>query len=195
MERLLADYRAWKLDQAPFLEELEEHDTMIYDRWLPVLAVMDHLEEKVRLKTIKPTKELETIAETGAVFLNEQVQTAKLYLDTAFHGDLHQFLEYETVVCYLLTVDDVRYELAEKHVAFDQEGFMALQDELEILLDEQRDIPEALGIYVDEKVKALAGEHYDSFYGIIDIFMDVADALEIDIYESEDILVGHDVGA
>jgi hypothetical protein len=195
MERLLADYRAWKLDQAPFLEELEEHDTMIYDRWLPVLAVMDHLEEKVRLKTIKPTKELETIAETGAVFLNEQVQTAKLYLDTAFHGDLHHFLEYETVVCYLLTVDDVRYELAEKHVAFDQEGFMALQDELEILLDEQRDIPEALGIYVDEKVKALAGEHYDSFYGIIDIFMDVADALEIDIYESEDILVGHDVGA
>lgn len=195
MERLLADYRAWKLEQEAFLEELEEHDTMIYDRWLPVLAVMDHLEEKIRLKTIKPTKELETIAETGAAFLNEQVQTAKLYLDTAFHGDLHHFLEYETVVCYLLTVDDVRYELAEKQVTFDQEGFLELQDELENILDDQKEIPDALGIYVDDKIKALAGEHYDSFYGIIDIFMDVADALEIDIYESEDILVGHDVGA
>lgn len=194
MERLLADYRAWKLEQEPFLEELEEHDTMIYDRWLPVLAVMDHLDEKIRTKAIKPNQEIETIAETGAAFLNDQVQTAKLYLDTAFQGDLHHFLEYETVVCYLLTIDDVRYELAEKNAAFDQEGFMTLQDELESILDEKKEIPDALGIYVDEKVKALSGEHYDSFYGIIDIFMDVADALGIDIYESEDVVVGRDLG-
>jgi hypothetical protein len=194
MERLLADYRAWKLEQDEFLEELEEHDTMIYDRWLPVLAVMDHLDEKIRTKAIKPNQEIETIAETGAAFLNDQVQTAKLYLDTAFKGDLHHFLEYETVVCYLLTIDDVRYELAEKNAAFDPEGFMALQDELESILDEKKEIPDALGIYVDDKVKALSGEHYDSFYGIIDIFMDVADALGIDIYESEDIVVGRDLG-
>jgi hypothetical protein len=71
---------------------------------------------------------------------------------------------------------------------------MALQDELESILDEKKEIPDALGIYVDDKVKALSGEHYDSFYGIIDIFMDVADALGIDIYESEDIVVGRDLG-
>ena len=194
MERLLADYRAWKLEQDDFLEELKEHETMIYDRWLPVLAVTDHLDEHFKAKTLTPSKELETIFETGAAFLNDQVQTAKLYLDTAFHGDLHRFVAYETVVCYLLTIDDVRYELAEKRAVIDTDGFMALQDELESILDEHKEIPEALGIYIDDRIRTLAGEHYDSFYGIIDIFMDVADALGIDIYESEDVVVGHDLG-
>lgn len=194
MERLVADYRAWKSEQESFLEELEHHETMIFDRWLPVLAVLDHIMDRWKQKKLKPSLELETIVETGSAFLNEQLQTAKLYLDTAFHGDLHQFLEYETVVCYLLTIDDVRYELAEKNATIDTEGFLALQDELESILDEQKEIPEALGIYVDDRVKSLSGTHYDSFYGIIDIFMDVADTLGIDIYESEDVVLGHDVG-
>lgn len=194
MERLVADYRLWKSEQEHFLEELKHHETMIYDRWLPVLAVLDHITEQVTQKTRKPSLELETIFETGSAYLNEQVQTAKLYLDTAFHGELHHFLEYETVVCYLLTVDDVRYELAEKNAPMDADGFLTLQDELESILDEQKEIPDALGLYVDDRVKALSGAHYDSFYGIIDIFMDVADALGIDIYESEDVVIGHDVG-
>jgi hypothetical protein len=194
MEELIRDYRAWSAEHHDFLAELEEHDASVFDRLYPVIKVLDHIVQGIAAKKMTSGSELEHIIQIGFEFLNDQIQTCQLYLDTMFQGDLHLFLDYEVIINYLLYIEDIRYEIAEKEYDLDVAGFDRLQEELETILETKAEIPDTLGIYVDDRVKALAADAYQEFYGIIDIFMDVADTLEIDLYESEEYVVGKDLG-
>ena len=82
-----------------------------------------------------------------------------------------------------------------------EKGYESIPDELDVLLDElseiveqKKPIPDLLGVMVDERVKALSHDLYQEFYSIIDIFMDVADTLNIALYEDEEeYLLGKEV--
>lgn len=193
MKPFMKEYLSWRKEHHELLEELEEHEASLFDRLYPVLKVMDTLSEDA-FDWSTSEEELFKIYQIGQEFLHDQIQTIRIYLEKAFQNDFHAFFEYEAVVNYLLYVEDIRYEFTEK-------GYESIPDELDVLLDElseiveqKKPIPDLLGVMVDERVKALSHDLYQEFYSIIDIFMDVADTLNIALYEDEEeYLLGKEV--
>jgi len=92
-----------------------------------------------------------------------------------------------------LYVEDVRYELKEKNIEYDERIADELLDRLENILVTRKMPEEDLGLYVDDRVNALIGDHDREMYGIIDIFNDVAETLGLYLYEDDDIVIGKDI--
>jgi len=193
MDYLFREYLAWIAENHELYMELKEHDSMLYDRFLPVYAVLDHIYREVKSDRMQFDADLERIFHVGLEFLHEQFDTCKLYLDTRFQGDLHAFLPYAPIVNHILFVEDVRYELGEKGIVKDDAKLGELLDHLEMILDEKAEIDENLGIYVDSVVKDVIGDADFELYGIIDIFMDVAETFGLYLFEDEEIVLGKDL--
>lgn len=192
MKPYIKEYLLWRKEHHDLLEELEEHEATLFDRIYPVLRVMDFLSAESFDWSVAED-DLYKIYQIGQEFLHDQIQTIRIYLEKVFQGDFHDFFAYEAVINYLLYVEDIRYEFTEK-------GYESIPDDLDVLLDELSEIvekkqviPDLLGVMVDERVKALASDLYQEFYSIIDIFMDVADTLNIPLYEEQDYLLGKEV--
>jgi hypothetical protein len=193
MDYLFSEYASWKKENAFFYEELKEHETMLFDRFYPVYEVMNHIEKEVAAEKLKFDEDLKKIFDVGLAFLHEQFETCKIYLDTDFKKDLHAFLAYESIVNYILYIEDVRYELVEKNLEYDDQLVEELLDELEAIIDQRQEIAENFGLYVDEKVNRIIGDHSMDFYGIIDIFTDVAETLGLYLFEDDEIVIGKDI--
>jgi translation elongation factor EF-G len=193
MDYLFSEYASWKKENAFFYEELKEHETMLFDRFYPVYEVMNHIEKEVAAEKLKFDDDLKKIFDVGLAFLHEQFETCKIYLDTDFKKDLHAFLAYESIVNYILYIEDVRYELVEKNLEYDDQLVEELLDELEAIIDQRQEIAENFGLYVDEKVNRIIGDHSMDFYGIIDIFTDVAETLGLYLFEDDEIVIGKDI--
>lgn len=193
MNYLFSEYESWKKENDDFYQELQEHETMLHERFYPVYEVMSQIYNQVSKNTLELTEDLKKIFDVGFAFLHDQFETVKMYLETNFKNDFHHFLDYESIVNYLLFIEDVQYEMQEKHLEFDAEEIERLLDELSEIIDEHKPIPDNFGLYIDEKLNQIMGDNEAEFYGIIDIFMDVADTLGISLYEDEDIVIGKDI--
>lgn len=193
MNYLFAEYESWKKENEEFYQELQEHEAMLYERFYPVYEVMSQICGQVKKETLELTDDLKKIFDVGFAFLHDQFETAKMYLETNFKNDFHHFLDYESIVNYLLFIEDVRYEMQEKHLEYNDEQIEDLLDELSEIIDKQKPIPENFGLYIDEKLSQVMGDSEAEFYGIIDIFMDVAETLGIYLYEDEDIVIRKDI--
>ncbi|MDP3130445.1 MAG: hypothetical protein Q8N15_03800 [Bacillota bacterium] len=193
MDYLFREYLAWIAENHEFYMELKEHESMLYDRFLPIYAVLDHVYQEVKSDKMQFDGDLKRIFNVGLEFLHEQFDSCKLYLDTKFQGDLHAFLEYDAIVNDILFVEDVRYELVEKQAKYDEKKLEDLLDQLEAILDEKAEIDENIGVYVDSVIKDVIGEAEFELYGIIDIFMDVAETFGLYLFEDEEIVLGKDI--
>lgn len=193
VEYLFSEFDSWKSENQAFYEELQEHEAVLYDRFYPVFAVLEHIESQVRDHRLPFDDDLRKIFDVGLAFLHDQFESCIMYLETNFHNDLHAFLEFETVVHYVLYVEDLRYELKEKNIEYDERIIDELLDRLENILLTRKMPAEDLGLYVDDRLKALVGDHNREIYGIIDIFNDVAETLGLFLYEDNDIIIGKDL--
>lgn len=193
MEYLFTEFVSWKNENQEFYEELREHEAMLFDRFYPVFEVLNHIQKQVDGGSLKLDEDLKKIFDVGLAFLHDQFESAKIYLETNFKGDFHAFLEYESVVNYILYAEDVRYELEELEADYDEDAMEAFLDELESIISEKKPIDPNLGLFVDGRLGDLIGDHDSEMYGIIDIFNDVAETLGLYLYENDDIVIGRDI--
>jgi len=193
MNDLFSEFDSWKNENQGFYEELREHEAMLFDRFYPVWEVLNHIQKQVVADVLKWDDDLRKIFDVGLAFLHDQFETAKIYLETNFNNDFHAFLTYESIVNYVLYVEDVRYELEEKNAKYDEDLAEKLLDELEDIITKNKEIDANLGLYVDDRVNAIIGDNDAEMYGIIDIFNDVAETLGLYLYENDDIVIGRDI--
>jgi len=193
MEDLLKEYRSWKKENAPFYEELKEHGSILFDRFQPVFEVLAFIDCEIGASRMEANDDLDKIFSVGLEYINDQFQTCKMYMDTYFAGDFHAFLDYDKVISALLYIEDVRYELSEQGLSPKEEEIDMLVEELELMLEERRTVPDTFFLYVDDVMHTAIGEQEFEFTGIIDIFVDVADTLGLVLDEEEEILIGKDL--
>ena len=101
-------------------------------------------------------------------------------------------MEYDQVIGYLLYIEDLRYELEEHELESNTQLLNKLVDYLEDLMMNKEDIPEALNLYVDNEVSKLFDRTVE-FHSIIDIFVEIAETLEIDLYYESEYVIGKDI--
>ncbi|PKL01093.1 MAG: hypothetical protein CVV56_02300 [Tenericutes bacterium HGW-Tenericutes-1] len=193
MDDWLKEFDAWDKENHNFIEELHEHNSVLYDRFLPVYAVLESLKQQTQEGLIDVNDDIDKIVSVGLEFLHDQLDTCKLLIDTKFKGDFHQFLEYDQVVSALFFIDDLKYELEEKKVKYNRDILEKLEDELEELMDKKQDIKPELNLYVDDQVNIIIANKDINMYGIVDIFSDIADTLGLELYQEDEILIGRDI--
>lgn len=193
MERLLKEYNGWLADHKNFYEHLQSHQSALYLRFQPVYDVMLFLYNEYKDHVNDMSEDIEKIFQIGLEYIHMQFFTAEVYLEKTFNNDFHNFLEYDRVISYLLFLEDLKYELIEKSIDYDQEELEKLNDYLDEIIEERQTIPENLNLFVDSKVFKIINADDYHFTGIIDIFVEIADALGLSFDEENDVIIGEDL--
>ncbi len=193
MEDWLKEFDSWDKENHEFIEELQEHNSVLFDRFLPVYAVLENLSKQTSEGLIESSDDVEKIIAVGLEFLHDQVDTCKLLIDTKFKGDFHEFLEYDRVVNAMFFIDDLKYELEEKKAVYDRETLEKLEDELEEIMNKKQPIKPELNLYIDDQVTRIISNQDFNLYGIVDIFSDIADTLGLELFSEDEILIGRDI--
>ncbi|MDD3129476.1 MAG: hypothetical protein PHF05_00835 [Candidatus Izemoplasmatales bacterium] len=192
MKKLLKEYQSWLIENKKFYEHLKNHNSSLYTRFQPVFDVLNHLHHEFQ-ENNEYTEDIEKIFQVGLEYINLQFFTCKVYLEKTFNSDFHQFLSYDQVISYSLFVEDLKYELIEKSIDYDGEELEKLSNYLQEIIEEKKEIPDNLNLYVDSRIHRVIKEDDYHFTGIIDIFVEIGDALGIEIDEDLEYVVGEDI--
>ncbi len=192
MEKLLKEYQGWLTDNKDFYQHLKSHDSALYHRFQPVYDVLNYLFEEHKDEATM-NEDIEKIFQVGLEYLNMQFFTCKLYYEKTFNKDFHEFLDYDKVISYALFIEDLKYELVEKHIDYDEDELGKLSDYLLDIIEGKKTIPDNINLYIDSKVyKIILSEEYH-FNGIIDIFVEIGDALGLSFDEEKEYIIGDEL--
>lgn len=192
MDNLLKEFRSWYKENKELYAEFMHHDSVLFDRFQPVIEVLNHIESEIATGSLEANDDIDKIFGVGLEYINDQFQTVKMYLETYFNDDLHAFLDYDKVINALLYLEDVRYELDEKGLKTVDLQIEQLMEELEAILESGKEVPDTFNLYVDDVLQQAIGDKLSEFVGIIDIFVDVAETFGLYFGEAEDIVIGRD---
>ncbi|MGD9964026.1 MAG: hypothetical protein AB7E16_02315 [Candidatus Izemoplasmatales bacterium] len=192
MDKLLKEYQGWLSDNNDFYEHLKNHDSSLYFRFQPVYDVLLFLYEENKESEEKLQDDIEKIFQVGLEYINLQFFTTKIYLSKNFNNDFHQFLKYDQVINYSLFIEDLRYELVEKNVEYDESELDKLVDYLEKIIENKKEIPDNLNLYIDSLIHKIIKTDDYHFTGIIDIFVEIGETLGINFDEDDEYIVGEE---
>ncbi len=193
MKRIIREYNQWLKDNQHFILHLRGHDSSLYTRVSPIYEVLNHFKEEYEDGILESDEDVMKIFQVGLEYLHSQVETCRIYLENTFHQDFHHFLEYEQIIGYLLYIEDLRYELEENEVSYDKHTMDQLIDFLEDLMADKAEIPENINLYVDSEIHKIADFSKWNFQSIIDIFVQIAETVGIELYIESDYVVGKDI--
>lgn len=193
MDDIIREYNLWLKDNQHFILHLRNHDSSLYTRISPVYEVLNHIKEEYGDNNPDLDNDIWKIFQVGLEYLHSQIDTCKLYLENTFKNDFHVFLEYDHVVGYLLYLEDLRYELEENQIAYNKRVMDNLVEFLEEIMTDKGEVSENLNLYVDSEVHKIADMTNLDFQSIIDIFVQIAETLGIELFIENDYVVGKDI--
>ncbi len=193
MEVIIKEFNQWLKDNQNFILHLRSHDSSLYTRLSPIYEVLNFIAEEIVDHGLELNDDLYKIFQIGLEYLHSQVQTCKLYLENNFKNNFHDFMHYDNVIGYLLYIEDLRYELQDNEVNFDNQVMDKLVNHLEEILDKAEGTPENLNLLVDSEVHKIVDPTKFDFKSIIDIFIEIAETLGIELYIESDFVIGKDI--
>ncbi len=180
------DYLSFKEDKYKLIEFLVVNNSNILIRFKHVLAVVDYLYEKHCTGTTLDNVE-DNIFQTGYNYVFERFNLIELILKKIFNDNLDEMEEFSKTINLVLYVNDFKDEvlnLSEDNKKAQNE-FSIYEDKILKLLENKEhatDIDFALLDDISIKIFDELGEEY---YGINEIFYDIA--LEFGIIDEDNI--------
>ncbi|MDA3931434.1 MAG: hypothetical protein PF513_01710 [Tenericutes bacterium] len=191
MVKILKEYQSWYSENRGFFEGLKVHQSLLYTRLYPIYDVLYYL-YKENKNSDSLDEDINKIIQVGLEYLHQQVFTCKLYYEKFFNKDFHAFLEYDRVVNYILFLEDLKYELKEKNIDYDQVAYEDIVEYLELMISEKKEVPENLNAYIDSRISNFIQLDSYDFLSIIDIFVEIGDTLGLS-FDEEEIIIGEDI--
>ncbi len=189
---VLKDYANWKMDHVAFIEQLKSDETVLYQRIEPVYAVLD----KIYAKSVKEEdidEDLETVFQIGFNYLHGQITLIRLYRDKLFGEDHERFVRFSPLIGYLLSIQDLRTDLEDYEEELDLSGLDDVESLIETMIAEGDTRFEYAGERLKEAVDEVTYELDSEYAGTIDIFIEIAQNLDIELTEGETFVVGRDL--
>lgn len=192
METIVKEYNSWLKENQNFILHLKKHDSSLYTRLMPIYEVLNFLSSQSEDNGMEFNEDVLKIFQVGLEFIHSQVDTCKIYLEESFKNDIHEFLEYDSIVGYILYLEDLRYELAEHKLNLNEKVIDDLMNYLEDIMDTKKEIPESINLYIDSEVHKIVDVKKLDFHSIIDIFVEIAETLGLDLYSDTEYVLGKD---
>jgi|LGOV01.1.fsa_nt_gb hypothetical protein len=193
MEKIVKEYNSWLKDNQKLILHLKNHDSSIYTRVMPLYEVLNFLSSESEDNGLEFNDDIVKIFQVGLEYIHSQVDVCKIYLEKVFNNDFHAFLKYDIIVGYILYIEDLRYEIKENNLKLDEKKIEGLTDYLENIMDTKQLIPENIKLYVDSEVRKIIDVNKLDFHSIIDIFVEIAETLEINLYSESEFIIGEEI--
>jgi len=189
---VLKDFANWKMENIDVIERFRNHRSFIYDRLEPVYAVLNHIYEQA-VEQHELDEEMETIFQVGLSYLHAQFEVIKIYYEKLFDSDCQAFEAYTPLVGYLLFIADLRADLEEFEDAIDYTELNEVETLLENMIAERRDDFEVAADRLNEAVKRIVKDLDFEYVSIIDIFVEIAENLDIPLSTDDALVIGKDI--
>ncbi len=177
---VLKDYANWKMENVETLEKLKANDSLIYDRLEPVYKVLNTIYD-MAIEEKELSEDLQTIFQVGLNYIHSQFEVIKIYYEKLFDSDCSKFESYTPLVGYLLFISDFRADLDDYEDQIDFDDLNDVETLIENMIAEEdvnfQYAAERLNKAVDTIVEQLDFE----YVSIIDIFVEIAENLNIDL--------------
>ena len=182
MEFVFNDYCNWKLENEKLIYDLISTKSDLISRFKHVYDVVEYYNDEMNEKK-KLSEEETNIFESGFNYLYDQFQNLELILDTVFHNDLAEMeksaelinlylysLDFENEYCSQENQNDEKLDLLKKY-----------SDKIYAMIVNKEEPTEELHRQLDRLCFRVFGE---SYYGVNEIFLDIADELGILDYDA-----------
>lgn len=185
------DYASWKIENGEVIEKFKENHSIIYERLEPIYIVLEHI-FGLAVGQEQVDEDLENIFLVGFNYLNSQFDIIKIYFETLFQSNCEDFENYSNLVLYLLFIYDIKTDLENNEIDSDIEELNELETLIENSIMGRSENFDYLADQMNETLKIVYGKMNYEYVSIIDIFVEIAENLDLYIFEDEDIVLGND---
>ena len=186
LENQYLDYASWKRTNEKLINYLVEKNSKIIARFRYVLMVVDYLFDQVITKGKKLNLEEEEMFEVGYQYIFDRFNTIQLIAEHVFENDynkMEHFAKSINLLLYIIDFEDEIDSLDGDHKV-EHKKFADLEDEVMQMIENKIQAPDAFYALVDDiSLSVFDGLGID-YYGITDIFYDIA--IELGLIEESD---------
>ena len=193
MEYIVKEYNSWLKENQKFILHLKKHDSSLYSRIMPLYEVLNFLSNESEENGLEFNEDITKIYQVGLEYIHSQIDVCKIYLEKVFKNDIYKFLGYDRIVGYILYLEDLKYEIKESNLKLDDKKINKLTDYLENIMDSKQAIPDNINLYIDSEVHKIIDVSKLNFHSIIDIFVEIAETLGMDLYSETEFIIGEDI--
>lgn len=191
-EFVLKDYASWKIENHVIIDTFRNNHNKIYERLEPVYLVLEHIYD-MAVNQQDIDDDLETIFNIGFQYLHAQFSVIKIYFESLFQSNCDDFKEYHEMLLYLMYIFDVRTDLENHDVDSDIEVLNNVETYIENMIMERRDDHAYVREMMNDALKTVFDMIEYEYVSIVDIYVEIAENLDIFIYEEDELVIGKEV--
>jgi hypothetical protein len=185
------DYASWKIENHKVIETFKTNHSVIYERLEPVYVVLEHI-FNLAVNHEEVDEDLETIFHVGFNYLNSQFEIIKIYFETLFQSKCDEFTNYSNLILYLLFIFDIKSDLENNQIDSNIPELNELETLIENMIMERSENFDYINDKTNETLKIVYGKMNYEYVSIIDIFVEIAENLDLYIFDDEEIVIGND---
>ena len=186
LENQYLDYASWKKTNEKLIDFLIKKNSKIIARFRYVLMVVDYLFDKVVYERMKLSIEEEEVFEVGYQYIFDRFNTIQLVAEHVFNNNydaMEHFAKSINLLFYILDFEDEIDSLEGDHKE-EHKRFADLEDNVMQMIEAKIQVPDEYYALVDDVSLAVFDGLGVNYYGITDIFYDVA--IELGLIEESD---------
>ena len=186
LENQYLDYASWKKTNEKLIDFLIKKNSKIIARFRYVLMVVDYLFDKVVYERMKLSIEEEEVFEVGYQYIFDRFNTIQLVAEHVFNNNydaMEHFAKSINLLFYILDFEDEIDSLEGDHKE-EHKRFADLEDNVMQMIEAKIQVPDEYYALVDDISLAVFDGLGANYYGITDIFYDVA--IELGLIEESD---------
>ena len=186
LENQYLDYASWKKTNEKLIDFLIKKNSKIIARFRYVLMVVDYLFDKVVYERLKLSIEEEEVFEVGYQYIFDRFNTIQLVAEHVFNNNyeaMEHFAKSINLLFYILDFEDEIDSLEGDHKE-EHKRFADLEDNVMQMIEAKIQVPDEYYALVDDISLAVFDGLGVNYYGITDIFYDVA--IELGLIEESD---------
>ena len=186
LENQYLDYASWKKTNEKLINYLVSKNSKIIARFRYVLMVVDYLFDQVAFEKKTLSIEEEECFEVGYQYLFDRFNTITLIAEHVFNNNydaMEHFAKSINLLLYIIDFEDEIDSLDGEHKT-EHEKFAELELNVMQMIENKIQVPDEYYALVDDISLAVFDGLGIDYYGITDIFYDVA--IELNLIEEDD---------
>ncbi len=176
------DYLSFKEDNLELIEFLIQNNSNIISRFKHVLAVVDYLHDQ-QSSIVKIEEDEEVIFTTGYEYIFRRFNFIQLVLEKVFNKDYIEMESFSKTINLLLYIHDFKEDI--EVVDEGNTSFNKFEDSILKLLESKSNVEDAHFVMLDELSTKVFEDLKKDYYGINEIFYDIA--LEYALIDEDDV--------
>ncbi|HKL95008.1 MAG TPA: hypothetical protein VJ845_01120 [Haploplasma sp.] len=178
-ETIYHEYANWKLENEQLLKDLEKDGSDLLFRFKPVIDVVGYFYDKL-IDDVNYSEEDDVIFKSGFYYIADQIEELKEILKNLFNNDIKEASKYFKEINLLFTTLDFQAELINNDITSeDIKSIMTFDKKVYQFLEDKKNAPSTLFEELDQLTNNIYKELNTNYYSINNIFLEIADELNI----------------